>query len=427
MNMAEVDLSTDVLIVGGGPAGSTTGISLAQSGRRQVMLIDKADFPRDKPCGDGLSPGVVNLVNDLGLEKLFDGLPACHSYALLGPKKKVIFGSIGDADPMMVDNGHKSQSDCIVNPEVGYVMPRAVFDTVLLDKARESGVEVLNRYSFKSLRQDDNGVVSVVVKPDKEEITIGSRILIGADGANSRVRSALGVSLSPKNRTGIAMRAYAEFATDSKQELNRIWIAYHEDVLPGYAWMFPFTDQGGQSMANIGVGSLVSEKQTSRAWFLQQLENFVEQLKEHDIHFSSVQNHRTYLLPFGNKLSKLVYGRTALIGDSASMINPLSGEGILYGMSAGRMLSQALHKTDDSLASDDTQALKKWEAAVRKRFSTHLRHCYFGHRLMRHPKWTNAIFRSVVKDPSVANRAIDLMFREGTLDLAIMTKVLRRF
>lgn len=427
------DLNTDILIVGGGPAGTSAAISLRQNSPFAVTLIDKADFPRDKPCGDGLSPGIVRLSKELGADEIFDRRPICNSYTIVGPNDQEVSGEIGDP------NGQSEHSE-----QGGYVIPRADFDTFLLNRARQCGVKVLTQHSFKSLRQTDDAVVSTVATPSSipkdDSLDIRSRFVIGADGANSRVRASLGARTTSKKRTGIAMRAYANFSPQSSCELNRLWIVFHRDLLPAYAWLFPISDANSDGpatpnnptpRANIGIGCLVQDHKTSRAWFLRQLESFVKQLEQHGIFLRDISDEKTYLLPHGGKIPKLAHGRVALIGDAASMINPLSGEGIFYGMSAGHMLAQTLFSEGANSASfnsarNDKAALKQWERSVRQRFAKHLRHNYLAHRLMRHPRWANTLTRAIAADPIMADKAIDLMFQEGTLSAASFARVIRK-
>lgn len=407
--------NTDILIVGGGPAGTSAAISLRQNSPFDVTLIDKADFPRDKPCGDGLSPGIVHLAKELGAEDAFEQHTVCDSYTIVGPNSREISGEI--------------------TGQGGYVIPRKNFDAFLLDKARQCGVKVLTQHSFKSLEQTDDSVLSTVAKPSSipqdDNLLIRSRIVIGADGANSRVRASLGARTTSKRRTGIAMRAYAKFSPQSKCDLSRLWIVFHQDLLPAYAWLFPIGNSGADvpsdiASANIGIGCLVHDNETSRAWFLRHLENFVEQLEQHGIYLGDISDEKTYLLPHGGKIPKLAHGRVALIGDAASMINPLSGEGIFYGMSAGHMLAQTLFAETTHSARNEKAALKQWERAVRQRFAKHLRHNFLAHRLMRHPSWANTLTRAMATDTELADKAIDLMFREGTLSAASFTRVVRK-
>jgi len=430
--MKDLNRNTDVLIVGGGPAGTSTAISLRQNSLFDVTLIDKAEFPRDKACGDGLSPGIVELVRELGLENLFENLPICDSYTIVGPDNTKASGSINETASAESPTVQVKTKGATISG--GYVMPRKVFDAALLSRAEECGVKILSQHSFKSLQQDKDSITVTADTPDKKEITIRARILIGADGANSRVRSALGVPANTRKHTGIAMRAYAEFAPHSQHDINRLLFVFHKSLLPAYAWLFPFVDidstgadsnQKPQEMANIGVGCLVADRATSRTWFLEQLESFVDQLSEQGVHFSKISDEKTYLLPHGGKLPRLVNDRVALIGDAASMINPFSGEGIYYAMTAGHMLAQVFFADDTYSAHNEKATLKKWEDAVRKRFLKHWRHNYKAQRLMRHPKWATLLIQGMASNPKVANKAIDLMLQEGILTLSDYTRMLR--
>lgn len=420
--MNKPDFYTDVLIVGGGPAGSAAGISLAQKGERKVMLIDKSDFPRDKACGDAVSPGAAKSIKELGVKDLFENANECCSYALLGPKNQAMFGSITAKHKA----GSTSQGENVFPvSDCGYIIPRYLLDSALLAEASEAGVEILTPYTFKCLRQNDRQVVATVTDTNGKETSISARVLIGADGANSRVRAALKQKPAPKNRTGIALRAYANFVPDSVPDMNRIWLSFEKNLLPGYAWMFPYVDktQGHErQMANIGVGTLVSDKPASRDWFIQQLSKFAERLSDYDIRFDFMREYKTYLLPFGHKLPRLVHGRVALIGDAGNTINPLSGEGIWYALEAGRMLAESMHRDDGRSVMDDTEALTKWEKRFKHRFAKHFRHCYYGHRAIRREGTANYMVNAMCKNSTVAEDVISLMFREGTTGLGLIAR-----
>lgn len=463
--------TADVVIVGGGPAGATVALSLLGGDNPQpptntqptdtpcpdtphlknlqpanppsVVILDKATFPRDKPCGDGISPAVVNLAHELDIADVFADCTMCDSYTFVGPNGTQASGQLPST---------ALQKSC------GYVVPRHTFDYSLLEKARQRGAEIMEGHTFNSLSQDSSSVTISAWAPNKAEIKIKARAVVGADGASSRVRSAVGVPANPKNRTGIAMRAYARFDPDSKQEPGGLWVIFEENLLPGYAWLFPFQN-GKESMANIGLGYVVADGDVSRRKFLEQLDLLVEHLGSYGIRFSSIDQQRTYLLPHGGKLPALSHGRVALIGDAGSMINPLSGEGIYYGMVAGHMLAQHMKQalgvgvigssvsrdggggsdnegggsdSEGDTAEGDTNnitvatSIKHWERQFKKRFARHLRHNYFAQRLMRHPRWANSFISAAAKDPQLSAKAASLMFGEGTISTGSFFRALRR-
>ena len=220
-------LSTDVAVVGGGPAGAAAAITLARHGR-DVVLVDKARFPRDKCCGDGLTAGALRLLEQLGL------------------------------DPTTIDSWHPV-SDVVVRSPSGHqvvfplprgrglyaaVARRVDLDSALIDVARSAGVKVLDGHALLSARNETDRIVL-----DVDGIgTVQARYALGADGMWSPLRKALGAADAGYLGEWHAFRGY--FADVSPEAARDLFVWFEPDLLPGYAWSFPLPD----GRANVGFG-----------------------------------------------------------------------------------------------------------------------------------------------------------------------------
>lgn len=315
---------TDVLIVGAGPAGSSTAIELAKAGL-SVILADKSAFPRDKTCGDALSVDVINQ-----LEKLSPDLLA--RFAALKEKTpskgvRIVAPNGGSIDiPFLSDSVQKQ----------GYVCRRKDFDQLLLEEARtKREVSVMENCEIKDIRVEHNHVVA-----ESTQGTISAQVVVGADGAHSVVKRKLASSkINPRYHSG-GVRIYHHHVNGFNAG-NFIELYFLQDILPGYLWIFPLP--GGQ--ANIGIGmltSVISSRKTNLIKSLQQKLSthplFAERLSE-AIPSESPRGHG---LPLGGSGGRISGDRFLLTGDAASMIEPFSGEGIGNAIRSGRFAARQL-------------------------------------------------------------------------------------
>jgi len=237
----------DVVIVGGGPSGSACAYWLASAGW-SVCLIEKKHFPREKTCGDGLTPRSVHQLTEMGLE----GIVAANGHRYRGLRG---FGFGAQLDMKWPEHP--------VFPNYGYTITRFNLDGLVAENAEKHGADVLNGVEAIDLVEPTPGrdkqlvgAAGVVVK-DKDTGTIGEirgRYLVVADGQNSRLGRELGVVRNRDWPLGMALRGY--YTSDRHDEA---WIDSHldirdtnGDVVPGYGWIFPL----GDGRVNVGVGLL---------------------------------------------------------------------------------------------------------------------------------------------------------------------------
>ncbi|WP_369371803.1 NAD(P)/FAD-dependent oxidoreductase [Promicromonospora sp. Populi] len=390
------DNAPQVLVVGGGPTGAATAIALRRElPDAHVTVVDKATFPRDKTCGDGLGPGARRVLDGLGLSAQLGQFHMPMSVAISGP------GGVEALARGPLMEGHDL---------AGYVTPRLELDDLLLGAARDAGAEVREGVSFESLAPDGGG----------ERVTLSDGtarfdLVVGADGAYSNVRRALGVERPAMRHTLIAMRAYGKVTHPDKPVSDTLRFDFMESLLPVYGWVFPLPDDG----ANLGVGIPVNhlKRQTARhGRTLRDLfDLYVEDLQRRGFEVSGVERVAAHQLPHAAARTPMTaQGHAAvLLGDAAATINPLSGEGIFYGMAAGVQLAEhlgALQRSGESWRGAALpDALAGFERAHRRRFARHFRECHLAQQLMRSKFWAGIATRAVAtSDEAMAHVALML-------------------
>jgi len=392
----------DLVIIGAGPSGATTAISALRSDPHlKVLLVDKEFFPRDKPCGDGLGPGVVSVLEAIDSLDILKGEVEINSCTVYGPD-----GSGFSSELPTIDGRRLS----------GYVVPRFEFDQRLVNRAVSIGAELLEGWSFHSLNDTPPDQVSVVLKKGNESKNVGARAVVAADGANSRVRSFLKVPRNSPRLTGLAIRAYANSEHESRA--NSLIFEWSDRLLPAYAWYFPTSSK----VVNVGLGLVVRDSQKRKFQLRKSLVQFVELLNSRGLPLTDLRDQQSYLLPHGARLPRLVHGRVMLIGDAGSMINPLSGEGIFYGMFAGAEVGRIFASLDST--SSVEVALGAAEQNFRKRFTWHYRSNYVASVMLRSRRWASLVIKAAGRDPKVLESGVELLFGEGRLSISTSFRIL---
>lgn len=387
-----------ILVVGGGPTGAATSVALRRElPGAHVTLVDKATFPRDKTCGDGLGPGARRVLDGLGLADLLQPFHMPMSVAISGPGgvEAVARGPIMEGRDL-----------------AGYVTPRLALDELLLDAARDSGAEVHEGVSFEGMTPTptDGG----------ELVTLSGRaaafdLVVGGDGAYSVVRRAMGIERPAMRHTHIAMRAYGRVTHPDKPVSDTLRFDFLETLLPVYGWVFPLPDDG----ANLGIGIPVEHLKRQTARHGRKLRDlfdlYVEDLERRGFAVSGLERVAAHQLPHAAARTPMTArGRSAvLLGDAAATINPLSGEGIFYGMAAGVQLAEhlgALERAGVAWRGEGlAAALAGFEREHRRRFGRHFRECYLAQQLMRSRFWAGIATRAVAaSDDAMAHVALML-------------------
>ena len=314
----------DVAVVGAGPAGAAAALSaLALQPGARVLLLDRADFPRDKSCGDGIAPHAVDELRRLGVaEVVADRVPVQRLRLRTTRGTEV--------------------ARRLRRPDV--VVPREVFDARLVDRAVQRGA-VLQRRTVRRLQLTDDAVLL--------DDDVAARVVVGADGANGVVRRLLGLGRQPAAATAVAVRGYADAPPGEPEQL----IVVAEDDWPSYAWSFA----DGTGRANVGFGMLLPSlraKDGGRKVLHGRLQELLPGVRAERL----VSHH----LPLSTSRPRQPDGRVLLAGDAASLINPLTGEGIFYALLSGRLAGAA--------ALTGGAAGRTYRADLGRALARHLRH-----------------------------------------------------
>jgi geranylgeranyl reductase family protein len=319
-----MDSHADVVVVGAGPAGSAAAAWAARDGR-DVLVIDAANFPRDKSCGDGLTPRAVAELERLGLGEWLDARIRHRGLRMSG------FGGEVEVDwpgPSF--------------PSTGSAVTRVELDDRIRKVAEDSGARMRLGVKAVGVHHDSAGRVVSVALADGGQV--GCRELIVADGARSPLGRVLGRRWHQETVYGIAARGY--LATPRADEP---WLTSHLElrspdgaVLPGYGWIFPL----GNGEVNIGVGALSTSKRPAEL-ALRPLMSYYADLRRDEWGFTGQPRAVTSaLLPMGGAVSGVAGKNWMLIGDAAACVNPLNGEGIDYGLETGRLAVEMLGSSD---------------------------------------------------------------------------------
>jgi menaquinone-9 beta-reductase len=323
-----MDSHADVVVVGAGPAGSAAAAWAARAGH-DVLVIDAANFPRDKACGDGLTPRAVAELERLGLGEWLDARIRHRGLRMSG------FGGEVEVDwpgPSF--------------PSTGSAVARVELDDRIRKVAEESGARMRLGVKAVGAHHDSSARVTSVSLADGTQV--GCRELIVADGARSTLGRVLGRRWHQETVYGIAARGYLTTARSDDP-----WLTSHLElrspdgaVLPGYGWIFPL----GNGEVNIGVGALSTSKRPAEL-ALRPLMSYYTDLRRDEWGFEGPPRAMSSaLLPMGGAVSGVAGRNWMLIGDAAACVNPLNGEGIDYGLETGRLAVEMLGSGDLSKA-----------------------------------------------------------------------------
>ena len=327
----------DVVVVGAGPAGSTTAIVLARGGAR-VALVDKATFPRDKACGDLIGPRGLALLEGLHLAPT-----GGHSVA-----EMLVVGPTGHRVVLPARPGR-------TYPGHGLAVPRRRFDTWLRDAAVRAGAEPRHG-RVAGGRYDHAGRLVGVVLDDG--CAIDADVVVGADGATSAVATAAGLTEPGAVLWGFAQRGYVDSNVD--RPIIALWDDGPRRAFPGYGWLFP----GPDGRANIGLGLGLGGRRRDASRAVNRFDDFCAHLTGLGLLSQPAPDRR-----LGGWLKMGIVGtvparqRTLLVGDAAGLVNPLQGEGIAPAMASGQAAAEAVLAGMDSAAEQYRRALAQIHAS----------------------------------------------------------------
>ncbi|MCW2886282.1 MAG: menaquinone-9 beta-reductase [Streptosporangiaceae bacterium] len=313
----------DVIVVGAGPAGSTTAYYLAQAGL-DVLLLEKATFPRDKVCGDGLTPRAVKQLIAMGVDIDAPGWIRNKGLRIYG-------GGVRLELPW---------PELASFPDFGLVRARLDLDQLLADRAAKVGAHLLQgtNVSAPILDERTDRIVGVV---DKQGNEYRAPLVVAADGNSTRLSLAMGVRKREDRPMGVAVRRYytnPRHDDDYLESWLELWDG--ERLLPGYGWVFGV----GNGTSNVGLGLLNTSKSFQNTDYRQMLRRWCAGLPEE---WQFDEEHATgpvrgAALPMGFNRQPHYARGMLLVGDAGGMINPFNGEGIDYAMESGHLAADII-------------------------------------------------------------------------------------
>ncbi len=394
------DTDYDVIVVGAGPGGSTAAGLLSKRGY-DVGLFDKETFPRDKPCGDAISGKSVRILEELDIVEWVQERP--HALA-----NGVVFSS-PKGDVIQIPFPKKKAAEWRVeegaspytNP--GYVCRREVYDNIVFEAACKYGADPHEDTPIDDVLWEDGRVVGVKTR-DGEEHT--AECVIGAGGALCPVARAVGAYDRDPDHWVAAIRVYWEDVADLTDDIE---IHFLDTVIPGYFWIFPLED----GKANVGVGMLESKiKEEGKERDLKEL---LEKCYEHPLFKERFEgatkvedSQRGWILPLGSKRRPIHGNGWLLVGDSASLIDPFTGEGIGNAMMSASLATDRLDKVLNNGGATRAN-LAPYEQAVRDEMWDELKTSHRLQKMGQHKWLLNFVIGRAAKKPHVAETISDML------------------
>ena len=324
----KTDYDADAVIVGAGPGGSTTAYWLAQAGL-DVIVLEKSSFPREKVCGDGLTPRAVKQLVAMGIETdPANGWIANHGLRIIGGGMRI----------------EVPWPDLASYPSYGLVRPRLDFDEVLARAAQKAGAQVHESTTVVDpIRDERTGRVEGVLTKDGRAVR--APVTIVADGNSSRFSLALGRERRLDRPMGVACRRYFRSPRHEDDWLES-WLELWDGppgrsrLLPGYGWIFGV----GDGTSNVGLGILNTSEAFGRTDYRALLDHWLASLP---VEWGYVEDNATgptrgAALPMGFNRKPHYADGALLVGDAGGLVNPMNGEGIAYAMESGRLAAEVI-------------------------------------------------------------------------------------
>jgi geranylgeranyl reductase family protein len=320
----------DVIVVGAGPGGSACAFHLARHGVK-VLLLEKSEFPREKVCGDGLTPRAVKQIIAMGIDPGAPGWTRNRGLRVIGGGVRL----------------ELDWPDLAAFPNYGLTRTRMDFDQLLAGAARDAGADLRTGVNVSGpvLDERTGRVVGVqaAVGPDKEPHTFRAPVVVAADGVSGRFPLALGLNKRTDRPIGVAVRRYYRSPRHTDDYLES-WLELRgrdetDKLLPGYGWIFGM----GDGRVNVGLGVLNSSVEFGKSNYRDMLLEWMGGTPD-DWGMNDEANADGPILgaalPMGfNRVPHYTRG-VMLVGDSGGMVNPFNGEGIAYAMESGALAAE---------------------------------------------------------------------------------------
>ncbi|MET0144985.1 MAG: geranylgeranyl reductase family protein [Ilumatobacteraceae bacterium] len=391
-------ITTDVLVIGGGPAGAAAAFWLATAGHN-VTIVEKKHFPREKTCGDGLTPRAVKQLNDMGLA---DDLTRFHRYS-------------GLRATGMGRQLELQWPTHPVYPDYGYVVRRRELDTLVARNAERAGARLLEGHEAVRPLVERGFVRGATVESSvagtdganaRRAVDVRAEYTIVADGANSRFGRALGTYRTRNWPYGTAIRTYWESPRHADP-----WIESALDVkdrngrpMPGYGWIFPV----GDGTVNIGVGLLSTFRDFKSVNTTHLLDAYAHQIADRwEIDADHPQARPVSgRIPMGGSVGPKAGPTHLVIGDAAGSVNPFNGEGIDYAYETARMAADVIH---EALSESDVTALQRYPKLLEDEYGQYFKVARLFARVIGRPALMRELTRAGMHNRSLMEWVLRIM------------------
>lgn len=374
--------SYDVAVIGAGPAGSAAAYFLAKGGLR-VALLDKFEFPRDKTCGDGLTPRAIKILETMGV------LPQIEEKAFHCSEIKIRYS---DEITFNLELDHLENL-----PKYILTMPRFHLDDVLRQYAVDAGAEFISQARVETISRSADKVVHIQTE---NEQTIDCALAVIATGANSNLLKKLGL-LKKAPPVNLAARAYF----DNVDDLDKSIVLFFDEIdLPGYGWVFPT----GVRTANIGCGVFFEQpvSQVSQLRHLIEKHPYLQRILKNAHQVAPIKGYplRTDFSPShsGNEWALVA-------GEATGLVNPITGEGIDYALESAQLAAHAiLNNWHDGFPSSAIQ--KKYRAALGKKFQFQLMINHLAQKIYFRDEVWPTLLKNASEKPRLRKAMVDSCF-----------------
>jgi geranylgeranyl reductase family protein len=378
-----------VLVVGAGPSGASCAYWLADAGY-DVAVVERKRFPREKTCGDGLTPRAVRQLEEMGVA---GALESHHRFVGL---RSMAFGR-------SLELRWPEHPDL---PRYGYVVTRHDLDELVARRAEEAGAWLLQGTEALEPVSDGEACRGAVVRSGEGTREIRSRYVVVADGANSRFGRALGAARDRSYPQGMAIRGYYRSPRHDEE-----WIESHLDIrdrdgsiVPGYGWIFPL----GDGRVNVGVGLLSTFSRWRDVNTSRLMEAFVEWApRSWGLREATCCGPPTGgRLPMGLSVGPNAGPTHLVVGDASGAINPFNGEGIAYAYETGRTAAIVLGQ---ALSSGDNTALRLYDERLQSAYGLYFKVARAFVRVIGKPEMLRALVATGMRSRPLMEWAMRIM------------------
>lgn len=390
----------DAIVVGAGPSGCSCALYLANAGR-EVLLLDRAQFPREKVCGDAFSGKSIGIARELGILPKIQKLPygTVHSLTMISPSGKKVNVPFPNAAGMEF---------------AGYTVERKEIDNLFFTAAKEhKRITAVENFIVDGLEKTFTGAVCGVrgyalEREERREAKYFAKVVVGADGAASAVSRMVGQPNQPVEHVFSAIRGYYTGITGMTDGIELYFI---DEVLPGYLWIFPMAN----GRANVGLGILSSDLVKRKMHPNKILEQAIAKNQSLAPRFANAKLEGRvggWSIPNGSYKKKNTGNGWVLVGDAASLVDPFSGEGVGNALTSGKYAAQAIDGALSRLGEGEAIpafAMEEYEGNVAKYLRPEMDNSYRLQKLCRIRFLLNLFLGKAADKPEVRQMLVDML------------------